>query len=167
MKKIYFAGKFNLIKDKGLSLSERLVNDFRSLILGDSKLLTYYNDKLIINDKYQYMGPFYCELASNGDFTSTDCNVVIEAEYKSVQESDIYFVVFDQNFSVGSIVELAWAIDMDKEIIIFYQNEESVYQIKSEYWFAIADAMKRSSKVQVFSFDEISAVINYVKEGMI
>ena len=41
MKKIYFAGKFDLIKDKNLPLDERLVNDFRSKILGDSKKLTY------------------------------------------------------------------------------------------------------------------------------
>lgn len=37
MKKIYFAGKFTLEKDDNLSLSEKLVNDFRSIILCDLK----------------------------------------------------------------------------------------------------------------------------------
>lgn len=167
MKKIYFAGKFNLLKDKSLPLEERLVNDFRAIILGTPKKLTYADEKVEINNQYIYQGPFYCEQASNGDFTSTDCNVVIESEYKAVNKSDIYFALFDENFSVGTIVELAWAIDMDKKIIIFYKEEESSYQIKSEYWFAIADAMKRSKNVKVYKFREIEEVIQEIEKGEI
>lgn len=167
MKKIYFASKFNLLKDKKLPLEQRLVNDFRAIILQTPKKLTYADDNLLINNKYVYKGPFYCEQASNGDFTSTDCNVVLEAEYKAVSESDIYFALFDQNFSVGTIVELAWAIAMDKEIIIFYKEEESSYQIKSEYWFAIADAMRRSKNVKVYKFREIKEVIEEIEKGEI
>lgn len=167
MEKIYFAGKFNLIKDKKLSLDKRLVNDFRARILGDSKKLTFADENTKVNDKYIYKGPFYCEQASNGDFTSTDCNVVLNSEYKAVSESDIYFGVFDENFSVGTIVELGWAIDLNKKIIIFYKEESSNYQIKSEYWFAIADAMKRSNKLKVYKFNDINEVINKIKEGSV
>lgn len=167
MKKVYFAGKFNLIKDKNLSLDKRLVNDFRAIILGDSKKLTYADENVKINDKYIYKGPFYCEQASNGDFTSTDCNVVLNSEYKAVSESDAYFAVFDENFSVGTIVELGWAIDLNKQIAIFYKEEKSNYKIKSEYWFAIADAMKRSNKVKVYKFNNINEVINIIKEGCV
>lgn len=164
MKKIYFAGKFNLKKDKSLPLSERLVNDFRSIILGDSKKLTYASDELYLGDKYKYAGPFYCEQASNGDYTSTDCNVVLNAEYASVKDSDIYLALFDENFSVGTIVELGWAIEMDKEIVILYKEEESHYQIKSEYWFAIGDALKRSKKVKVSGFLEIEEAILKIRK---
>lgn len=162
MKKIYFAGKFNLLKDDNLTLEERLVNDFRSKILGNSKKLTYADENLKLNNGYIYSGPFYCEQASNGDFTSTDCNVVLNAEYKAVSESDVYFVLFDQKFSVGSIVELDWALEMDKDIVIFYEEEESEHDIKSEYWFAIANALSKSKKVKVFKFNDINKVVSEV-----
>lgn len=167
MKRIYFGGKFNIIKDKSLSLEKRLVNDFRSKILGNAKRLTYYDDNVKLDNGYIYNGPFYCEQASNGDFTSTDCNVVLNSEYEAVLSSDIYFVLFDQKFSVGSIVELDWAISMNKNIIIFYEEEDSNYNIKSEYWFAIANALKKSNKVKVFKFNDINKVIDEIKKGVI
>ena len=167
MKKIYFAGKFNLDKNKNKSLSERLVNDYRAKILESSKKLTYADENLKLSSGYIYTGPFYCEKASNGDFTSTDCNAVLNAEYEAVSNSDIYLAVFDQNFSVGTIVELDWAINMNKEIIIFYQEEESKYDIKSEYWFAIANALQRSEKTKVYKFNDIEDVVKEIKKGVI
>jgi len=167
MKTIYFAGKFNLIKDTNLPLEERLVNDFRAKILGDSIKLTYAAKNLKLDNGYIYNGPFYCEQASNGDFTSVDCNTVLKAEYEAVQKSDIYFVLFDQKFSVGSVVELGWALEMNKDIVIFYEEEESEHDIKSEYWFAIANALTKSKKVKVFSFKDINKVINAINKGEI
>ena len=167
MKKVYFAGKFNLIKDKKLPLHKRLVNDFRAKILEDSMRLTYASSDLYINDKYQYTGPFYCEQASNGDFTSTDCNVVLNSEYESVSNCDIYLALFDEKFSVGTVVELGWAVKMDKEIVIFYKEEDSNYDIKSEYWFAILDAIKRGRNVKVYQYqkqEELILLINQVLE---
>lgn len=167
MKKIYFAGKFNLIKDNALTLEDRLVNDFRSKLLGSSKLLTYYQENLKINDKYQYLGPFYCEQASLGDYTSTDCNVVLNAEFDAVKKCDIYVAVFGEKFSVGTVVELGWAINMNKKIVIIYREEESNYQIKSEYWFAIADAIKRSKFIDVFNYHEENEIVDIIKENIL
>lgn len=167
MKKIYFAGKFNLIKDNNLTLEERLVNDFRSKLLGNSKLLTYYQENLKINDKYQYLGPFYCEQASLGDYTSTDCNVVLKAEMEAVSNSDVYVAVFGEKFSVGTVVELGWAINMNKKIVIFYKEEESNYQIKSEYWFAIADALVRSKNIDVFKYKDESEIVDVIKQKVL
>ena len=167
MKRIYFAGKFKIDKNKGKSLAERLEQDFRAKILEDSKKLTYADDNLKLNNGHIYTGPFYCEQASNGDCTSTDCNVVLNAEHEAVNNSDVYFAVFDQKFSVGTIVELDWAIEMDKEIIIFYEEEESKYDIKSEYWFAIANALSKSNRVKVFKFKDLDDVVNIIKEGVI
>ena len=120
-----------------------------------------------LKNGFIYSGPFYCEQASNGDFTSTDCNVVLKAEYEAVSNSGIYFALFDQKFSVGTIVELDWAIEMDKEIVIFYKEEESEYDIKSEYWFAIANALSKSDKVKVFKFNDIDKVVDMIKKGVI
>ncbi len=167
MRKIYFAGKFNKIKDKTLSLEAQLENDYRSKLLGSSKLLTYANDNLVVDNKCIYQGPFYCEQASTGDYTSTDCNTVINAEYKAICDSDMVLVVFDEDFSVGSVVELGWAINQDKEIIILYKEEDSQYEIKSEYWFAIADALKRSQNIEVYRYekqDDVQQVIKRILE---
>lgn len=168
MKKIYFAGKFNLDKNKEKSLEQRLTNDYRTKILDDSKKLTYANDNLKLSNGYIYNGPFYCEKASNGDFTSTDCNEVLNSEYEAVNKSDIYLAVFDESFSVGTVVELGWAIAMNKQIVIFYkEEEESKYDIKSEYWFAIANALKRSKKVKVYKYNDINKIVEMVKDGVI
>jgi nucleoside 2-deoxyribosyltransferase len=163
MKKIYFAGKFNKTKKANTSLEDSLKNDFRSKLLGSSKLLTHFQENLIVNNKFQYMGPFYCEQASNGNFTSTDCSEVLNAEYNFIQKSDIVVVVFNESFSTGTIVELGWALNANKKIIILYQEEPSNYTIKSEYWFAIADAIKRSQDLTILKFknySEITTLIN-------
>jgi len=169
MKKVYFAGKFNLIKGNK-SLEKSLVNDYRSLLLGDSKLMCLYQKSLMLNENYQYLGPFYCEQASQGDFTSTDCNIVLSSEMESVKKCDIFVCVFNESFSVGSIVELGWALNLNKEIVILYKEEaNSKYQIKSEYWFAIADALSKNSNSKVFKYnknnDIVSILRNFFKEN--
>ena len=165
MRKIYFAGKFNKTKEHNLTLEQSLINDYRSKILGNSEALTYYQDRLVVNDKFLYMGPFYCEKASNGDYTSTDCDVVINAEYDAIKNSDMFVVVLGESFSVGSIVELGWALDMNKEIVILYQEEKSDYKIKSEYWFAIANALRKSNQITVRKYQkyaQICSIINSI-----
>lgn len=164
MKKVYFAGKFDLLEDKSLSLKERLVHDFRSILLGDSYLLTFAQKNLKLNDDYIYVGPFYCEQASNGDYTSTDCNVVLENEYDAVLNSDIYIAVFGENFSVGTIVELDWALDCNKDVVILYQEEDSNYTIKSEYWFAIANALRRKKDIKIYKYKNVSEINEILKE---
>ena len=157
MKKIYFAGKFNLMKEK-LPLSDRLVNDYRSKLLGDSKKLTYACENLLLeNFNVIYNGCFYCEQASNGDYTSTDCETVVTEETKQVLSSDIVCCVFDENFSVGTVVELIDAVNSQKRVAIFYKNESTDYSIKSEYWFAITRAIQianeNGSLIEVFDYD--------------
>lgn len=157
MNKIYFAGKFSLLP-KGKNLSQRLINDFRSILLGDSKKLTFADESTILqNYPVQYSGPFYCEQASNGDYTSTDCEVVVTKETKAIMDSDIFCCIFDLDFSVGSVVELIDAAHAKKRIAIFYKNESSNYTIKSEYWFAICRAMEISKTngtvVETFCYD--------------
>lgn len=165
MKKIYFAGKFNIEKGN-LSLSERLTNDYRSKILGDSKKLTYHSDNLLLKDyNLVYNGCFYCEQASNGDYTSTDCETVVTEEIKQVLNSDIVCCVFDDCFSVGTIVELVEAVKAKKRVAVFYKNESTNYNIKSEYWFAITRACQiakeKNSLIEIFSYDvSVDEVLN-------
>ncbi len=167
MQKVYFAGKFNIEKNFTKKLSDRLENDYRAKILGGGEKLSIPSNKLFITKEILYSGPFYCEQASNGNFTSTDCNAIVDSEFKAVRECNLYFAVFDEAFSVGTIVELGWAIENKKDIIIFYKEEESSYAIKSDYWFAICDAIKRAKSIKVFSFKDINEVIETIKDGEI
>ncbi len=164
MKKVYLARKFNLKDNNNLQLNERLSNDFRAILLGNAQRLVFAQDNIKINDKYIYNGPFYCEKASNGDYTSKDCNIVLEKEYKAVIDSDIFIAIFSEDFSVGTIVELDWAIAENKKIVIIYQEEDSEYTIKSDYWFAIANATKRGRDVTVYKFKEEKEIINLIRE---
>ena len=164
MKKVYLARKFNLKNNNNLQLSERLSNDFRAILLGDAQRLVFAQDNIKINDKYIYNGPFYCGKASNGDYTSKDCNVVLEKEYDAVIDSDIFIAIFGEDFSVGTIVELDWAITENKKIVIIYQEEDSEYTMKSDGWFAIANAIKRGRNVKVYKFKEEKEIINLIRE---
>ena len=149
--------------DRSLPLEQRLTQDYRSVLLGNPKHLTQYAPDLTVMENFRYGGPFYCEQASEGIFTSTDCVVVLNAERDSVKNSDIYIAVFGESFSVGTVVELGWAIEFDKDIVILYKRQESAYSIASEYWFAIADAIQRSKKVKVSSYIEESEIPNLLR----
>ncbi len=166
MKKVYFAGKFNKLPNKKLPLAKRLVNDFRTKLLGAPERLVYAKENPIIYHRFVYTGPFYSEQASNGDYTSTDCETVLRAEAEAISKSDIYLVVFGDQFSVGSVVELGWALAQNKEIIILYREESSVYAIRSEYWFAIADALSKSTKVKLFPYRRKNVPLSLINKAL-
>ena len=44
----------------------------------------------------------------------------------------------------------------------FYKEEESSYQIKSDYWFAIADVLKRAKRSQVSMYNDLNNVIEII-----
>ena len=163
MKSIFCGGKFKLKEDKSLSLAERIKDDYRSHLLKDPNKFLYAHTGSIILDKYKYNGTFYCEKVSNGDYTSTDCNAVLNEEYKALSESDIFLCVFDDTFSVGTVVELNWAVNLNKEIIICFQKkEDSPYSVKSEYWFAIVDALNRTKNVKIFPFSTHEELLDLI-----
>ena len=163
MKSIFCGGKFRFIGDTSLPLSERIKDDYRSHLLKDPNKFLYAHSGSIILDQFQYNGTFYCEKASNGDYTSTDCNSVLNEEYKAVSKSDIFLCVFDDTFSVGTVVELNWAINLNKEIIICYKKkDDSPYNIQSEYWFAIADALNRTKNVKIFTFNTYEELLDLI-----
>ena len=160
-KRIYFAGKFRLEGEGELPV--RLQNDYRAKLLGGGHTLSYAQKNLTFG-KHIYAGPFYCEQASQGDFTSTDCNVVLKAEYEAVKASDVFVAVFDENFSVGTVVELGWSLRQKKEIFILYKEKaDSPYSLCSEYWFAIADAL-RHKKVTVRSYKDEEGFFAYLQK---
>jgi len=164
MKKFYFGGKFNK-KEKaysGQALSERLSNDYRAKLLGDSTLLTYASEGLKLNDNMEYVGCFYCEKASDGHFTSVDCNEVVKSELEAIDRSDVFIAYFDENFSAGTIAELIYASVKNKEIRIFYKETATTYSIHSEYWFPMVMGSQLNKSLimtKVESADEMLKII--------
>lgn len=167
MKKVYLGGKFNKTDEKHLGLAMRLRNDWRSVLLGDAHRLVNAAENVVLNQKYIYCGPFYCEQASNGDFTSTDCTTVVQSEYASVMNCDIFVAVLDENCSPGTVVEIGWALNAKKEIWILYKNQDSKYTIKSEHWFAIADAQMRDKNTRVMTYDTPAQMMRIIKNQIL
>ena len=167
MKKVYLSGKFNKTTEENTTMARRLRNDYRSLMLGDAARLTHAADNVKLNDKYLYSGPFYCEQASTGEFTSTECTVVVAAEYAAVKNCDVFIAVFDENDTPGTVVELGWALDAGKEIYILYKPSDSKYTIQSEHWFPIADAQMRDNNAQVFAYANTAEMLDIIKNKIL
>ena len=157
---VYFAGKFTLTGDVALPLGTRLSEDYRARLLGSGELLVKHRSDLFVLEDIKYGGPFYCEEASEGVYTSTDCTAVLRAERASVVAADCYVAVFGESFSVGTVVELCWAIELGKKIVILYKEQSSRYSIASEYWFAIADAVERGRDVTVKTYGDEAEIPN-------
>lgn len=169
MEKVYFAGTFDIKDDVSLLLSDRLENDYRALLLGNShEMINYQPDLLLkIEEQYfHYIGPFYCEKAVNGDFTSVDCEVVVRQEYRQVMDADLVVCVFDTWPSVGTVVELEWAIQLKKRIIIVYEIEETEYTLPTGLWFVIQDAIQRCDNVVIRNYKEKNEVVSIVKNEL-
>ena len=165
MKKVYLAGKFIKSPEFARDIVQGFRNDFRAILLGDAKKMIYADDDVQINSKYSYVGPFWYERAPDGGISATDCDTVIVAESREVSICDIFIAVFGEDISPGAIVELGWALNQNKEIYILYKIQDSVHQIKSEHWFAIADAMRRDKNIKAFSYnstDEIVPIISNI-----
>lgn len=167
MKKVYMAGKFNKSDERHLGLAMRLRNDWRANLLGNPDRLVNAADNVQLNDKYAYCGPFYCEQASNGNFTSTDCKTVVSAERAAVDNCDVFVATLDENYSPGTIVEIGWALNAHKDVWILYRAQDSKYTIKSEHWFAIADAQMRDSRTHVAVYQSPAEMMQIIKNQIL
>ena len=57
-------------------------------------------------------------------------------------------------------------LNQNKQIFILYKEEESAYQIKSEYWFAIANAIKRSNDLIIQKYKAYSELIPMIQQTL-
>lgn len=143
--KIYIASKF--IKER-LDGKLSFKNDFRTKLIGNEKDFVDFNNHSFIKDlsgnlKYQYLGPFYNEKASDGSLTSTACEEVVSTENALIDKCDIFIVYFDKELSPGSITELIYAAFKKKKIEIYYKKEDDVsYELKSSNWYPIVSAIQ-------------------------
>lgn len=168
--KIYIASKFN---KEMLSENEfTLRNDFRAKLIGSEFDFRNYNNHSFIRDdngniNYQYLGPFYNEMASDGVLTSTVCEEVVNTENRLIDRCDVFCAYLDENISPGSITELTYASLKNKDIIIFYKKEDDIsYEMKSSNWYPIVSAklIAGDDKVKITSVDDEKEVVKYLKK---
>lgn len=168
--KIYLASRFiKTFNNNNLSLEK----DFRTTLIGNhNDFMNFNNHSFIIDNnnkiKYQYLGPFYNEKASDGNLTSTVCEEVVNTENALIDKCDIFIVYFDEIPSPGSITELTYASFKEKNIIIFYKKEGSItYELKSSNWYPIVSAIQVAGKdkVKVIPVNNEQEIIDYLKNN--
>lgn len=168
--KIYIASRF--IKEKLSNGSFSFCGDFRSKLIGMEEDFVNFNNHSFIQDrngniKYQYLGPFYNEKASDGSLTSTICDEVVRTENDLIDKCDIFIAYLDKNLSPGSISELIYAAFKGKKIIIYYEKEDSVsYELKSSNWYPIVTAKQLigEENIEVYCVESDSNIIDLIKE---
>lgn len=143
--KVYIASKF---MKENINRKLSFKNDFRTKLIGNENDFVDFNNHSFIRDssgnlKYQYLGPFYNEKASDGSLTSSICEEVVQTENELIDKCDIFIVYFDSNISPGSITELIYAAFKKKKIEIYYVKEDDIsYELKSSNWYPIVSAIQ-------------------------
>lgn len=168
-KNVYIASKFN--KVQGSSLKEQLAVDLHTKIVQNFNraydIVNAVRNGLPLGFGYSYVGPFYCEEASNGVYTSTSCKDVVNKEIQAVSQADKFIVYFDSKYSCGSVVELIYAAmtyGEDKSIDIIYETEpNNDYELKSEHWFAIQSALQLTkAKISIEAVNNEDEALEYI-----
>lgn len=160
--KIYIASKF--IKN-----GNSFENDFRTTLIGKEADFVNFNNHSFIRDsegniKYQYIGPFYNEKASDGQLTSSVCEEVVNTENNLIKKCDVFAIFLNETYSPGSISELIYAATLNKRIIIYYIKESDIsYEMKSSNWYPIITAKSLADNVKIIEVtnsDEIITSMN-------
>jgi len=162
--KVYFASKFiKTYKNNKLSFE----NDFRTKLLSDNNKLENYNYNSFINNKYQYIGPFYNEKASNGNLTNTECEKVVNCENNLIDRCDIFMAYLDEKQSPGTITELVYASLINKKIIVFYKPDiNNKYNINTDSWYPIVFSKEQvgSKNIKIIPVKDSSEIISYLQK---
>lgn len=168
--KVYIASRF--IKEKLDNSLFSFCNDFRSKLIGvEEDFVNFNNHSFIVdkdgNIKYQYLGPFYNEKASDGSLTSTVCDEVVRTENTLIDKCDIFIAYLDKDLSPGSISELIYAAFKGKKIIIYYEKEDSVsYELKSSNWYPIVTAKQLvgEENIEVYCVENSIMVMDMIQK---
>ena len=131
MKKVYIAGSFYKNGDS-------LKDDFRTELLGDEKKLwneceAYVN---VFGETMKYVGPFFYYPEREKTMEDlTEQEVVVKQEKEAVKNCDIFVGYLGEKSSHGTVAELMHAVELGKEVYLYYAKKENERDIKSEYWF--------------------------------
>lgn len=160
--KIYIASKF--IKN-----GNSFKNDFRTTLIGKEEDFVDFNNHSFIRDsegniKYQYLGPFYNEKASDGQLTSSVCEEVVNTENNLIKKCDVFAIFLNETYSPGSISELIYAATLNKKIIIYYIKENDIsYETKSSNWYPIITAKSLADDVKIIEVSNPDEIIPNIK----
>lgn len=162
--KVYFASKFvKTYKNNKLSFEK----DFRTKVLSGNNKLENYNYNSYIYDKYQYIGPFFNEKASDGNLTNTECEKVVNCENSLINRCDIFMAYLDNNQSPGTITELVYASLLKKKIVIFYKpDQNNKYSINTDSWYPIVFSKEEvgEKNIEIIPVNNTEEIISYLQK---
>ena len=162
--KVYFASKFiKNYKNNILSFE----NDFRTHLLSDNNKLENYNYNSYIFDKYQYIGPFFNEKASNGNLTSKECEKVVNCENNLIDRCDMFMAYLDEEKSPGTTTELVYASLLKKKITVFYKpDKNNKYSINTDSWYPIVFSKEQVGKdnIKIIPVNNTDEIISYLQK---
>ena len=134
MKKVYCGGRF-AFDYLNPAYRELAKEDYRARLLGDENLLLKKHDFLPINEKTQYIGPFYFEA---DDMIDKD---IVAAELDMVRRCTDAVFLLDSGLCPGTIGELTVASMLQKNVHIFYVQKSAAEETESDLhtpcWYPI------------------------------
>ena len=165
MKKVYIASQFMKRKaEYGLNFDE----DIReALLFKHGNSLSRYKEGCkvdIFNETYNYIGPFWSEVTSKGEFSATDSYEVVKTELKLIDECDLFIAFLGNDISPGTIAELVYAASKNKEVKIYYVKDPEVkLTLKSNNWFPIMVSTQIGNNVdliEVSGYNEFCTLLS-------
>lgn len=138
--KVFLAGPFkNKIKDG------KIEEGYKELLL---------NIKRVLNDLgYDVHLALERECWGAEFWTDEECT---KRDYQEIKESDAVIALFDETFSGGVHVELGWASEMKKKIIIITNKKDNLC--------SLIKGMGTISKCNFIEFDNIEEIFQKLKQ---
>lgn len=164
MNKLYCAGAFDF-DFLDANFREKAKRDYRSILLGNEKLLLEKQAYIPLKESLRYIGPFYFESEGMVD------ELIVDSEIKMIRECTHAIFLLDGGCCPGTIAELILASDLNKYIAIFYirreDNEETESSLHSPCWFSIimSRLINPNTSITCCSTyqDATQKIIDYVK----
>jgi len=160
MESCYIAAPFLYGEDNSLS------KDIRSIALGNASFLLYPSASpamiTFCGHTYAYIGPFWFEETSDGQFTDCDSSAVVLREKHLIDQADVFIAVLDDSSAPGTITELVYAATAGKKIfVVYFRMDNTECDFPSPFWYPIVFTRivaKQAQMIAVTTWEEVAAL---------
>ena len=144
--KIYCGGRF-YFDYKVEGYINQAADDYRAILLGEVSKLLHAQEACVINDRTEYLGPFYFERENQG------ASDIVTIEKQMLERcTDAIFVLAEEDCP-GTIAELIYTSSLHKRIYIFYvslsDDEETESELHSPNWYPIILCKQMNPKTEI------------------
>ena len=159
--KLYCAGAFSFdYLEKNYKKKEKM--DYRAKILGNINLLLAKQDYVILKPNLYYIGPFYFETDGMID------ELIVKEEIKMIKNCTHIIFLLDSGCCPGTIAELIFAVNLKKDISIFYikrkDNEETESDLHTPCWFPIIISKLNNKNTKIIRCKDYNEATKKIKK---